>query len=112
MRTDATLAAASVLFNLYRRHYGEPPDADERAIGWLTGMAQSRMLTIYTASVDSAADASPIGLATVHAIPASWSWDSSGIAQPGPRSPRKGGAPTRAQIGVDESTCFLQVSTA
>ena len=69
--TDATLAAASALFNLYRRHYGEPPDADERAIGWLTDMVQSRMLMIYTAFVDSAADASPIGLATVHAIPAS-----------------------------------------
>ena len=69
--TDETLAAASVLFNQYRRHYGEPPDADERAIGWLSDMVQSNMLSIYTASVDSAADASPIGLATVHAIPAS-----------------------------------------
>lgn len=69
--TDETLAAASVLFNQYRSHYGEPPDADERTIGWLTDMVQSNMLTIYTASVDSAADASPIALATAHAIPAS-----------------------------------------
>jgi ribosomal protein S18 acetylase RimI-like enzyme len=69
--TDETLAAASVLFNQYRRHYGEPPDADERAIGWLSDMVQSNMLSIYTASVDSAAGTSPIGLATVHAIPAS-----------------------------------------
>ena len=69
--TDETLAAASVLFNQYRRHYGEPPDARERTIGWLTDMVQSHMLTVYTASVESAADASPIGLATGHAIPAS-----------------------------------------
>jgi GNAT superfamily N-acetyltransferase len=69
--TDETLAAASVLFNQYRSHYGEPPDADERTIDWLTDMVQSNMLTIYTASVDSPADASPIALATAHAIPAS-----------------------------------------
>lgn len=69
--TDETLAAASVLFNQYRRHYGEPPDADRRTIGWLTDMVQSKMLTIYTAFVDSAEDASPIGLATSHAVPAS-----------------------------------------
>ena len=69
--TDETLAAAAVVFNQYRRHYGEPPDADERTIGWLTDMVRSHMLTIYTASVDPAADASPIGLATGHAIPAS-----------------------------------------
>jgi ribosomal protein S18 acetylase RimI-like enzyme len=69
--TDETLAAAGVLFNRYRRHYGEPPDADGRTIGWLTDMVRSHVLTIYTASLDSAADASPIGLATGHAIPAS-----------------------------------------
>jgi ribosomal protein S18 acetylase RimI-like enzyme len=69
--TDETLAAASVLFNQYRHHCGEPPDADERTIGWLTDMVQSKMLTIYTASVDAPADAPPIGLATGHAIPAS-----------------------------------------
>ena len=69
--TDETLAAAGVLFNQYRRHYGEPPDADERTVGWLTDMVRSKMLTIYTASVDSPADAAPIGLATGHAIPAS-----------------------------------------
>lgn len=69
--TDETLAAASVLFNQYRSHYGEPPDADERTIGWLTDMVQSQMLTIYTAAVESAAEAAPIGLATGHAIPAS-----------------------------------------
>jgi ribosomal protein S18 acetylase RimI-like enzyme len=69
--TDETLAAASVLFNQYRHHYGEPPAAADRTIGWLTDMVQSHMLTIYTASVNSTADASPIGLATAHAIPAS-----------------------------------------
>jgi ribosomal protein S18 acetylase RimI-like enzyme len=69
--TDETLAAAGVLFDQYRRHYGQPPDAGERTIGWLTDMVASNMLTIYTASVGSAADASPIGLATGHAIPAS-----------------------------------------
>ncbi|MEU4453514.1 GNAT family N-acetyltransferase [Nocardioides sp. NPDC023903] len=69
--TDESLAAASVLFNQYRRHYGEPPDADDRTIGWLTDMVRSRMLTIYTAFVDPSEDASPIGLATSHTVPAS-----------------------------------------
>ena len=69
--TDETLAAASGLFNQYRHHYGEPPDGDERTLGWLTDMVQSKMLTVYMASVDSPADAPPIGLATGHAIPAS-----------------------------------------
>jgi ribosomal protein S18 acetylase RimI-like enzyme len=68
--TDETLAAASGLFNQYRHHYGESPDADERTLGWLTGMVQSKMLTVYTASVDSPTDAPPIGVATGHAIPA------------------------------------------
>jgi ribosomal protein S18 acetylase RimI-like enzyme len=68
--TDETLAAASGLFNQYRRHYGEPPDGDGRTLGWLTDMVRSHMLTVYTASVDSSADA-PVGLATSHAIPAS-----------------------------------------
>ena len=69
--TDETLAAASGLFNQYRHHYGEPPDQDERTLGWLTDMVQSNMLTVYTAFVDSWGDAPPIGLATGHAIPAS-----------------------------------------
>ncbi len=69
--TDETLAAASVLFNHYRRHYGQPPGADEHTLGWLTDMVRSSMLTVYTASVDAAAGAPPIGLATGHAIPAS-----------------------------------------
>jgi GNAT superfamily N-acetyltransferase len=69
--TDETLAAASGLFDHYRHHYGEPPDGDGRTLVWLTDMVQSRMLTVYTASVDSSADAPPIGLATGHAIPAS-----------------------------------------
>ncbi|MER7609163.1 GNAT family N-acetyltransferase [Nocardioides sp. NPDC127503] len=69
--TDESLAAASVLFNQYRHHYGEPPDADGRTIGWLTDMVQSKMLTIYTAFVDPSVDASPVGLATSHAVPAS-----------------------------------------
>lgn len=68
--TDDTLAAASVLFDQYRRHYGEAPGADGRTIEWLTDMVRSRMLTVYTASVGSL-DAPPIGLATSHAIPAS-----------------------------------------
>ena len=67
--TDETLAAASGLFNQYRHHYGEPPDGDERTLGWLTDMVRSNMLTVYTASVDSPADAPPIGLATGHAMP-------------------------------------------
>jgi len=69
--TDETLAAARGVFNQYRHHYGEPPDADERTLGWLTDMVQSNMLTVYTASVDSPADAPAIGLATGHAVPAS-----------------------------------------
>ncbi len=69
--TDETLAAASGLFHQYRHHYGEPPDDDERTLGWLSDMVQSHMLTVYTASVGSPADAPPVGLATAHAIPAS-----------------------------------------
>jgi ribosomal protein S18 acetylase RimI-like enzyme len=69
--TDETLAAAGGLFNQYRHHYGQPPDWDDRTVGWLTEMVQSKMLTVYTASVDSPADAPPIGLATGHAVPAS-----------------------------------------
>ena len=68
---DEALAAASGLFNQYRHHYGESPDADERTLGWLTDMVRSNMLTVFTASVDSLADAPPIGLATSHALPAS-----------------------------------------
>ena len=69
--TDESLTAASGLFNQYRHHYGEPPDGDARTLGWLTDMVRSQMLTVYTASVDSSADAPPIGLATGHAVPAS-----------------------------------------
>ncbi|MEU0266660.1 GNAT family N-acetyltransferase [Nocardioides sp. NPDC006303] len=69
--TEESLAAASVLFNQYRHHYGEPPDADDRTIGWLTDMVRSKMLTIYTAFVNPSEDAPPIGLATSHAVPAS-----------------------------------------
>jgi ribosomal protein S18 acetylase RimI-like enzyme len=69
--TGETLAAASGLFDQYRHHYGEPPEGDGRTLGWLTDMVQSRLLTVYTASVDSSADAPPVGLATGHAIPAS-----------------------------------------
>lgn len=71
--TDETLAAASGLFNQYRHHYGEPADGDGdgRTLSWLADMVQSRMLTVYTASVDSSVDTPPIGLATAHAIPAS-----------------------------------------
>src|SRR5690349_14744635 len=69
--TEETLAAASVLFNRYRHHYGEPSDGDDHAVGWLTDMVRSRMLTIFTASAESPAGTPPIGLATSHAIPAS-----------------------------------------
>jgi len=69
--TDETLAGASGLFNQYRHHYGEPPDEDGRTLGWLTDMVRSNMLTVFTASVASPADAPPVGLATAHAIPAS-----------------------------------------
>jgi ribosomal protein S18 acetylase RimI-like enzyme len=69
--TKETLAAASGIFNQYRHHYGQPPDTDEHTLGWLIDMVRSNMLTVYTASVDSPADAPPIGLATAHSIPAS-----------------------------------------
>ena len=69
--TDETLAAASGLFNQYRHHYGEPPHADARTLGWLSDMVQSKLLTVYTASMDSPPDAPAIGLATVHPVPAS-----------------------------------------
>jgi len=69
--TDEPLAAAGGLFNQYRHHYGQPPDADERTFGWLGDMVRSNMLTVYTASIDSPAAAPPIGLATVHSVPAS-----------------------------------------
>ena len=69
--TDETLAAASGLFNQYRHSYGERPDEDERTLGWLTGMVESKMLTVYTASLVSPAGTPPIGLMTCHAIPAS-----------------------------------------
>ncbi|MFT3872002.1 MAG: GNAT family N-acetyltransferase [Nocardioides sp.] len=57
--------------NQYRHHYGEPPEADGRAVGWLTEMVRSNALTLYAARVDSVADAPPVGLATSHTIPAS-----------------------------------------
>jgi len=69
--SDETLAAASSLFNQYRHHYGQPPDADGRTLDWLIDMVRSNMLTVYTASVGSPVDAPPVGLATAHAIPAS-----------------------------------------
>jgi ribosomal protein S18 acetylase RimI-like enzyme len=69
--TDETLAAASGLFDQYRQHYGVPPEGAGRTLGWLTDMVRSRMLTVYTASVDSSAVARPVGLATSHAVPAS-----------------------------------------
>ena len=69
--TDETIAAASGVFNQYRHHYGESPDDDERTLDWLTEMVRSSMLTVYTASAGSPADAPPIGLATGHAVPAS-----------------------------------------
>lgn len=69
--TEETLAEAGVLFNHYRRHYGAPPDTGQRAVGWLTEMVRSNMLTVFTASVESPAARPPIGLATSHAIPAS-----------------------------------------
>ncbi len=69
--TDETLAAAGLVFNHYRHHYGESPERDGRTLGWLTDMVRSNMLTVYTASVDPSAGAPPIALATSHAIPAS-----------------------------------------
>lgn len=69
--TEETLAAASGLFNQYRHHYGQPSDADVRTLGWLIEMVESKMLTVYTASVESPLDAPPVGLATAHSIPAS-----------------------------------------
>jgi GNAT superfamily N-acetyltransferase len=69
--TDETLAAASILFNEYRHHYGQSPDGDERTLRWLIEMVRSNMLTVYTAFVVSAVEAAVIGLATAHPIPAS-----------------------------------------
>ncbi|MFI5626745.1 GNAT family N-acetyltransferase [Nocardioides sp. NPDC051685] len=69
--TTETLAPASVLFNEYRRHYGQAV-GDEDTLGWLIDMVQSSMLAVYTAApADSPADVRPIGLATSHAVPAS-----------------------------------------
>lgn len=67
--SDERLAAAGALFDQYRHHYGERR-RDARTLGWLTGMVESNMLTVYTASVDSLADG-PVGLATAHEVPAS-----------------------------------------
>src|SRR5438309_6086142 len=67
--SDETLAAASGLFNEYRHHYGQPPDADERTLGWLIEMVRSNMLTVYTASVDSSVNRAPIGVTTAHPVP-------------------------------------------
>jgi ribosomal protein S18 acetylase RimI-like enzyme len=69
--TEEALAEASGLFNQYRHHYGQPPDADERTLGWLIEMVQANMLSVYTATVDLTLDAPAIGLATAHSIPAS-----------------------------------------
>jgi hypothetical protein len=76
--TDQTLAAASGLFNQYRRSYGEPPDEDERTLGWLTDMVETNMLAVYTASLGSSAGTPPIGLATCHAV---WLERASGLAR-------------------------------
>lgn len=69
--TSETLAAASDLFNRYRHHYGESSDADEQTLGWLTDMVETNMLIVYAASMDSSEDASPMGIATAHVMPAS-----------------------------------------
>lgn len=70
--TEEALAAAGVLFDAYRHHYGMPPPATgESTVGWLTEMVRSNMLTIFTASATSPAGSPPIGLATSHVIPAS-----------------------------------------
>lgn len=47
--THETLAAASRLFDPYRRHYGQGADEDARTLRWLTDMVRSGMLTVYTA---------------------------------------------------------------
>ncbi|MEU6137787.1 GNAT family N-acetyltransferase [Nocardioides sp. NPDC047086] len=70
--TEEALAAAGVLFDHYRRHYGVPPeDTGERTVAWLTEMVRSNMLTVFTASVEPPAGSPPIGLATSHEVPAS-----------------------------------------
>ncbi|MCW2815490.1 MAG: putative GCN5-related N-acetyltransferase [Nocardioides sp.] len=69
--TGEPLAAASRLFDLYRQHYGQPPGPDARTLGWLTDMVGSAALSVYTASVDPAPDAPPVGVATAHPVPAS-----------------------------------------
>lgn len=93
--TDETLAEASGLFNQYRHHYGQPPDADERTLGWLIEMVQANMLSVYTATLDSPIDAPAIGLATAHSIPASLvmerSWQLRDLYVP-PRFRRHGAA--------------------
>ena len=87
--TDETLAAASRLFNQYRHHYGEPPEGDERTLGWLTEMVQSKMLTVYTASVDSPAGALRSAWRPAIRSLHLWAWDGSGscatfTCSPGP----------------------------
>lgn len=68
--TDETLAPASVVFNRYRHHYGES-GGEALALGWLSEMVRSNLLTVYSASVTSQVGTLPVGLATAHAVPAS-----------------------------------------
>ncbi|WP_187366702.1 GNAT family N-acetyltransferase [Nocardioides dongxiaopingii] len=69
--SDETLTSASHLFSQYRHHYGHAPGSDNATLGWLTDMVGSGMLTVYTASIESTANAAPVGLATSHRVPAS-----------------------------------------
>jgi len=69
--TDETLAAASVVFEAYRRHYRQETDDPARTRRWLSRMVESGLLTVFTASMD--AGAPPVGIATGHPVPASLS---------------------------------------
>lgn len=65
--TPASVRAAATLFVKYRAHYGEPDAEEEPAHEWLAGMVRDGKFRVFVASVDDV----PIGLATVHEVPAS-----------------------------------------
>jgi len=69
--TDETLAAASVVFEAYRRHYRQETDDPARTRRWLTRMVETGLLTVCMAALEEGAP--PFGIATGHPVPASLS---------------------------------------
>jgi len=64
--TDAQLVGVAVVFDQYRRHYGEPV-VPGQTLAWLTGNIRQRRLTIFTAHLGE----DLAGLATIVVLPAS-----------------------------------------